>query len=82
MIKYGLRHKATGKLLGWNASASADAYNIHHHLSIGGNAWLVSHKALADNSRSGKMDGSYAFPEHIHKPDELEVVTIRMVITK
>lgn len=82
MIKYGLRHKATGKLLNFSSFTAEDGSPHWHGTPLNypksDGLWLCSSKRRANEARQTNEGFTHATFEHEYKPDELEVVTIRM----
>lgn len=86
MIKYGLRVKKTGKVLGFSTSSNEDgdfcvdvSYELDQYQD---NKWLVDDPNLAAyvaKFSTKWFNAGYNTPKHRFKEDELEVVTIEII---
>lgn len=87
MIMYGLRHKVNGKLLGIDceiAGEGACEVCLAYELIASGTAvWLVPDEQSAKAAISSvPWDlSSYRRPYHYYKPEELEIVEVKIEIS-
>jgi hypothetical protein len=84
VIKYGLRLKKTGEILGFTTEPSNDSFSVGtiHRLDIHeNNMWLVDEPENAEYVRMFSTDwynASYETPDHAFKSEELEVVKVEL----
>lgn len=87
-LKYGLREKKTGKLVGLNARANSedcDGVSVTYTLSkyADGGAWLVDEPEHAEYVRQNSTEWYNAgvdTPENDFEPNELEVVRVKQEV--
>lgn len=84
--KFGLRHKASGKMLGVSTSANhCDAVEISHTLYEGQEPlWLVNsatHAEYVRNFSTAWYNAGYSTPSHSFEAEELEVVEYEVTIS-
>jgi hypothetical protein len=86
-IKYGLRDKKTGKLMGFYTRANpedCEGVSVTYNLSKNGEtAWLVGTPEHAEYVRLNSTEwynAGYETPENEYDPNELEVVKVEQTI--
>lgn len=88
MVRFGLREKKSGKVLGYSVVANdPDGYcgAVSYTLEAGEDPiWLVDHIEDAEYVRRYSTEwfnAGYESPEHNFKPEDLEVVEVELVVT-
>lgn len=91
MKKYGIKEKATGKILEVDANSDIFERNeiVYYSLgeySINDTFWLVDTKKDVEKAIHSKAvpyyNANYSTPQHNYSPDELEVVEVDILVDK
>ena len=87
IIKYGLLHKKSGKIIGFETLSNSDGaycvgvkYELDHYVN---NQWLVDkpeHAEYVRNHSTEWYNAGYDTPNHSYKNSELEVIKIIQTI--